>query len=469
VTTTAPSTQTPAGQAVPGPRGKPVLGSILDFRRDIMQAFIDGWREYGDAVKFRGPLSVYLFVHPDYVDHILHANHRNYRHPDFEIDKLRPIFGNGLVLSQGDFWRRQRRLSQPAFHRQRIASFASLITETTGELLERWEAHADGATTMDVREEFQQLTLRILTKALFSTDVSAHAETIGRTVTLANEYTNRRLLAPVAVPERLPLPQQRRFVAARDDLDAVIYGLISERRSDGGGDHADLLSMLLEARDEETGESMNDQQLHDEVVNIFIAGHETVSLCLTWTAYLLSRHPEVERRVRAEVDEALDGRVPTVEDVPNLTYTTYVLQESLRLYPPIWNLPRQPIEDDEIGGYRVGGGEMIFLIPYITHRHPAFWDNPEGFDPERFAPERSEGRPRYAYFPFGGGPRQCIGNSFAMLEMQLSLPMLLQRYSLSLAPGHPVALEPMVTLRPKFGMLMTARPAPRAGAAETPS
>jgi cytochrome P450 len=298
------------------------------------------------------------------------------------------------------------------------------------------------------------LTLRILGRALFSTDVAEYAEVIGRTVTIANEHTNRRLLAPIALPETLPLPAQRRFVAARATLDRIIYGMIEERRR-SGEDTGDLLSMLLGARDEETGEGMNDLQLHDEVVNLLLAGHETVSLCLTWTAYLLSAHPDVARRLRTEIDEVLEGRTPTLDDVPRLKYTTMVLQESLRLYTPVWNLPRQPIADDEIGGFRVRGGEMIFLIPYVTHRHPQFWDNPEGFDPERFTEERSEGRPRYAFFPFGGGPRQCIGNSFAMLEMQISLAMLVQSYRLSLVPGHRVALEPMITLRPKYGMRMT--------------
>jgi cytochrome P450 len=279
-------------------------------------------------------------------------------------------------------------------------------------------------------------------------------------VTIANEHTNRRLLAPVNPPEWLPLPSTRRFLSTREAVDALVYRLIAERRR-SGEDRGDLLSQLLGARDEETGESMSDEQLHDELISMIFAGHETVSLGLTWTWYLLATAPPAVRRLQREVAEVLEGRTPTVEDVPDLRYTTMVIEEALRLYPPIWLVPRAPIADDEVGGYRIQAGTMIFLCPYVTHRHPDFWDEPEGFDPERFTEERSAGRPRYAWFPFGGGPRQCIGAPFALLEMQLVVAMIAQRYRLTLVPGHPIALEPMVTLRPRHGMLMTLSAADR--------
>lgn len=443
-----------ANQRPPGPRGKPVLGSLPDFRRDIMQAFVDGWREFGDVVYFRGPLSVYLVAHPDDINDILYERADKYRHPDYEIDKLKPTFGEGLVLSQGPLWRRQRDLTQPALHRDRIARFGTMITDTTGEMLERWkDQHSDGRA-IDVRSEFQRLTVRILAKALFSADVLEDAETIGELVTVSNEHTNRRLLAPVNLPERIPLPSQRRFLEARDKMDAIIYRIIAERRQSGTQDRDDLLSMLLEARDED-GEGMSDRQLHDEIVTLFIAGHETVSLCLTWASYLLSRNPEIRRLLRDELEEVLGGRTPTLDDIPQLELTTRVLLESLRLYPPIWVIPRTPLEDVEIGGYRIPAGGLIFIVGYITHRHPKFWPNPEGFEPDRFMHERSADRPRTAFIAFGGGPRQCIGFPFAIMEMQLILAMVNQQFELNLASGHPIALEPMITLRPKHGMLMT--------------
>jgi cytochrome P450 len=420
----------------------------------MLGTFLAAQRNYGDVVRFRGPLAVSLLSHPDHVDHVLHQNHRNYRHPDFEIQKLKPTFRNGLVTSQGDFWRRQRRLAQPAFHRRRIAAFASVMTDTTAELLERWEPQAREGGVLDIRPVMQRLTLEILMRAMFSADWGAEAETVMEAVTIANEHTNRRLLAPVNPPDWIPLPSTRRFLATREAVDALVYRLIAERRR-SGEDKADLLSQLLGARDEDTGESMSDEQLHDELISMIFAGHETVSLGLTWTWYLLATAPPVLRRLQQEVAEVLEGRTPTADDVPNLAYTTMVIEEALRLYPPIWLVPRAPIEDDEVGGYRLRAGTMVFLCPYVTHRHRDFWEEPEGFDPERFTPERSAGRPRYAWFPFGGGPRQCIGAPFALLEMQLVVAMMAQRYRLTLLPGHPIALEPMVTLRPRHGMLMT--------------
>jgi enediyne biosynthesis protein E7 len=445
------------GRPVPGPRGHPVLGSLPDFQRDMLRTFMEARREFGDVVRFRGPLSVYLLAHPDYVDHILHQEHQNYRHPDFELNKLRPTFRNGLVTSQGDFWRRQRRLAQPAFHRQRIAKFGTIMTDMTAEMLQRWRGFAERGRAIDVRVAMQRLTLTVLAKAMFGVDWSHDAEAVMEAVTVANEYTNQRLLAPLDLPDWLPLPSTRRFMQTRQAVDDIVYRLIRERRQ-SGEDTGDLLSMLMEARDEETGEGMSDLQLHDELISMIFAGHETVSTCLTWTWYLLSKHAGIEQRLQAELAEVLGGRTPTLEDIPRLTYTTMLLQESLRLYPPIWLIPRTPINDDEIGGYHIPAGTMIFLVPYVTHRHPEFWENPEGVDPERFTPERSAGRPRYAWFPFGGGPRQCIGNSFAMLEMQLIVALIAQRYRLNLVPGHQVILQPMVTLRPRYGMAMTLEP-----------
>jgi cytochrome P450 len=264
------------------------------------------------------------------------------------------------------------------------------------------------------------------------------------------------LIAIFDFPESVPLPTNRRFLWARETLDRIIYGLIAERRR-SDEDTGDLLSMFLAIRDE-TGRQLTNVQLRDEIMTLFVAGHETVSTALTWVWYLLSTHPDAAARLRAEVDGVLGGRTPTVPDLPRLEYLGRVIKEALRLYPPLWNIPRMPRVDDAIGGYRIPAGSFLLLSSYVTHHNPAFWENPEGFDPERFTKENSAGRPRYAYFPFSGGPRGCIGFPFANMEMQLVVAMVTQRYRLDLVPGHPVVLSPDISLRSKYGMLMTLHP-----------
>lgn len=449
--------QTATRRTVPGPRGHPLLGSIPAFRKDIIQAFMDGWRQYGDIVCFRVAGPNYLVVHPNHIEQLLLKSHRNFPHAEFQNENWRTIVGEGLVVSDGDFWLRQRRLVQPAFHRQRLVAFATMMSETTAEMLEGWKGAAERREPLDLRLEMMRLTLTILAKAMFSTDVGPEAEAIGLAVSEELEYANKRLLSPVNLPESLPTPTNRRFLEARRSLDSIVYRLIAERRK-SGEDVGDLLSMLLQARDEETGESMNDKQLRDEVTMMFVAGHESTALALAWTWYLLSMHPTAAQRMHAEVDEVLGGRLPAFEDLPQLKFTTMVIEESMRLYPPFWAVLRSPREDTEIGGYPIAKGSLVFLSPYVTHRHPDFWDDPEGFDPERFTPERSAGRHRYAYLPFGAGPRKCIGEAFAMMEMQLAVATVAQRYRLDLVPGHPITLQPGLSLRPKYGMRMVPIP-----------
>jgi cytochrome P450 len=447
----------------PGPRGNPILGNARDFQQDIMQALMKAWREYGDVVRFRGvgPLfPVYLLGHPDYTKHVLQDNNKNYPKTRFVDDKWRMVVGEGLICSTGDFWRRQRRLAQPAFHRQRIAAFGKLMTDATAELLDEWDGAAQRGQSIDMKGQMTYLTLNILARALFSADWSREARAMGPAVSIAIRHAYEQMESFVSLPENLPTPANRRFVKARATLDEIVYRLIAERRNKKTDD-VDLLSMLMSAVDEgETGESMNDRQVHDEVMTFIFGGHETVSSGLTWTFYLLSKHPHVARKLRAELDHVLGGRTPTVDDVPQLRYLTMVLEESMRLYPPVWLISRTPVEDDEIGGYHIPAGSMVLISKYVVHRHPAFWDNPDGFDPERFTPERVAARPRHAYFPFSSGPRKCIGDSFGMLEMQLVVARLLQRYQLDLVPGFPVIPQPGITLRQKHGLLMTLQPAP---------
>ena len=454
--TTAERDRTP-----PGPRGKPLLGNVLEFKNDTVGAIVRGWREHGDVVRFRGVgpfFPLYLFAHPDHIEHVFQGNFRNYRRSDFLRKKFRMVVGNGLVTSEGDSWVRQRKLAQIAFERSRLNPLAQPMTATTDEALDAWNEHAARGEPIDIQSEMMHLILAILTRTLFGVDMSGEAAAVEHSVATQAKYLNDRLNSPVDIPERAPLPVQRRFLEARATLDRLVSGVIAERRR-SGEDKGDLLSILLEARDEETGETISDEQARDEIKTLLIAGHETTATTLGWTFYLLSKHPEIADRVRAEVTDVLGDRPPTAEDVPNLKYTTMVLYESLRLYPPLWIVSRMPIEDDQIGGYPVPAGTSIIICSYITHRHPDFWENPEGFDPDRHTPEAMKARHRYSYIPFGGGPRGCIGFPFAIMEMPLVLARVMQRFNLALVPGYPSGEpESAISLRQRHGALMHVEP-----------
>jgi cytochrome P450 len=449
--------KTMKGRPAPGPRGHPILGSLLDFNRNVVQALMDGRREYGDVVRFRVRFTAYLLAHPDHVKYVLQDNHRNYPHPPFMREGFGQVTGQGLVASHGDYWLRQRRLMNPAFNRQRIAAFGDVMSDTINERMDRWQVNAERGESLDIRVEMLHLALDILAKALFGTNWGSAASTIVPAAAIQLEHVYRRLQTFISVPEWAPVPSMRRFVAARKTIDDFVYGLIAERRS-STEESNDLITTLIRVRDEETGESMTDQQVRDEVMSSIIAGHETVSTGLTWIWYLLSKNPAVARRLRAELDEVLCGRPPTLQDLEQLRYTMMVVQEGLRLYPPLWVNARTPLEDDVIDGYHIEKGSFILLSEYVTHRHPDFWENAEGFDPERFTPERSAGRHRWAYVPFGGGPRKCIGMPFALMEIPLIVAMIAQRYRLDLVSGFPVALQPVITLRPRHGMRMIPVP-----------
>ena len=447
------------GRVPPGPRGRPLLGSGPDFQRDMLGTLLGAWREYGDVVRFRlfGRFMGYLLANPAHIKYVLQDHHRNYTKVAQHMGKLEIVLGKGIITSEGDLWRRQRRMIQPGFQHQRLEQLGEAMVGPTLDMLEAWEPLATAGRPVDVAAEMMHLTVRIAGRALFSVDVADDADTIARAVAEAVEFLNRRILGALPLPEWLPLPAHRRVLAARRAIDAIVMRMVEKRRR-SGLDAGDLLSLLMHARDEETGRAMDEGQLRDEVVSLFLAGHETTAIALSWTWYLLSRHPEAGRRLRAELAAVLSGRPPTVADLARLPYTLMVVQEAMRLYPPVWGLSRQPIADDEIGGYHLPAGSAIFMVPYLTHRHPAFWDNPEGFDPERFSTERAAGWPRYAYFPFGGGPRQCIGSGFGLMEAQLVLATVAQRFHLDLVPGHPITPAPTLTLRPKHGVLVTLRP-----------
>lgn len=422
------------------------------FRRDALGTFAD-LSKRGDIVRFRGLWTSYLLTDPVHIEHVLQTNNRNY-HKGRVYKELIPSTGEGLFVTDGEVWRRQRRLAQPAFHRDRIASFAKIMTASTEEMLERWRNSAETGTPVDVGAEMLQLTLGIVGKALFSRDLGYGADVVNRAFDVIREHTMRRLTSFFKLPQSFPTPRNRRFREAVATADQLVYEIIAERRNENGT-RDDLLSMLMAARDEETGEAMSDKELRDQALTIIGAGYETTTQALSWTWYLLAKHPQVEERLHDELESVLGRRTPVLEDLPSLQYTLMIFQEAMRLYPPAWMLSRTAVEDDEIGGRHIPAKAEILLLLYATHRHPKYWDSPDEFDPENFSPEKTAARPRYAYFPFGGGPRQCIGNSFALMEAQLIIATVAQKYRLTLSAGQTVESEPSVTLRPRGGIKMT--------------
>jgi len=435
-----------------------VLSSLKQFKDNPLGVMLDGKRRYGDVVAFRfGRMSFYFISHPDGVRHVLQSNQKNYSRQTPGYAALRIALGNGLVTSDGDFWLRQRRIAQPAFHRQRVAGFARVMVDAAQETFERWQAEIKPGQPLDVAAEMMRLTLKIVGLTLMSTDVSAASSEVGQAMVVALHELQSRIYAPyLHLPMQVPTIANRRLRAAVKTIDRVVLEMIAQRRKAGDKGN-DFLGMLMEARDEETGETMNDAQLRDELLTLFVAGHETTANVLAWTFYLLSVNPAVRTRLEGEIERVLGRRAPAFSDLPALTYTRMVISESLRLYPAAWVLSRGAINEDEIGGFPIKAGSVIFMSPYVTQRRDDFWFNPEGFDPERFDPSRPA-PDRFSYFPFGGGGHQCIGNEFAMMEAQLILASLLQRCRLNLVSGHPVELEPLITLRPRHGMRMNFFP-----------
>jgi cytochrome P450 len=434
----------------PGPRGYPVLGIIPQLRANPVRALLAAADRYGDLVHLKvGPFHGYLLTNPDDIRHVLQDNCRNY-HKSPLYQRLVPLVGRGLLTSEDAFWLRQRRLAQPAFHRESLASMLDAMSGEIERTLERWEGFLERAEPFDLVFEMMELTERIIVRTMFSTDLGPAAQVVQRTWPVVNQRIGETFWA-TKLETRLPLPANVRFRRALKELDGVVYGLIDDRRRSGKVE-PELLSMFLSARDEETGERMTDPQLRDEVMTMLLAGHETTSLALSWTYFLLADKPGVEARMAEESNGVLRGRRMTFEDVERLTYTRNVLQEALRLYPPAWGYSRQAMADDRIGGYVVPAGSLAFIVPYVLHRRPQLWPEPERFDPDRFAPERVAARPRLAYLPFGAGPRQCIGNQFAIVEATLILARIARRFRVRLAPGQKIVPQPLITLRPKPGI-----------------
>jgi cytochrome P450 len=439
-----------------GPRFRSPFGFLAAFRRDPLGFLQQCQRQYGDVVEIRfWPWKTYVFTHPEHVKHILQDNHRNYW-KGLVIQKVKRIAGEGLVFSDGELWRRQRQLIQPAFHRERIAALGQMMVDTTAALLDRWQVHARSGQPLDIAEEMSALTLEIVAKALFGTDVDDDKEEIIGAVTAGMEYANYLLNHFLTPPLWVPIAVNRRGRRAIARIDRIVPKLIAKRRRDGS-ERDDLFGMLINARDAETNAAMDDKQLRDEIVTFLVAGHETTAVALSWTWHLLAQHADVEARLHTEVADVAH-HAPALASLP---YVRMTLEESMRLYPPAWATSRESYKEDHIGGVRIPPRTTVSISPYVTHRHPAYWDDPERFDPERFTSERSAARPEYAYFPFGGGPRGCVGRQFAMMEGQIVLAMIAQRFHLRAVPGHPVEPNPIFTLRPRNGMPMTLHPRQR--------
>jgi cytochrome P450 len=417
--------------------------------------FVRSHQAYGDVVRLHfGAQDYYLLHDPSDVHHVLvdrnksYVKSKNYR-------GLKIVVGDGLLTTEGDVWRKKRKLSQPAFHRQHLARFAQMMATDTRSMLDRWATLGGGA--IDVHAEMMRLTFRVVGRTLFNTDVDSDARAVGDALKEALTWMDAYVESLFHLPPWVPTPDNLRFARAMRTLDALVHRIIDERRV-RPGDGADLLGMLMSVKDEDTGEGMTNHQLRDEVMTLVLAGHETTANALSWTFYLLSQHPDAARALQAEVAAVLGGRDPELGDLSKLTYTKMVIEEALRLYPPAWVFEREALEDDEIGGYLIQKGAIVGVSPWSIHRSPKLWEDPERFDPLRFLPERVAARHKFAYLPFGGGPRLCIGNAFAMMEAQIIVAMVAQRHALGLVAGHPVVPEPLVTLRPRHGMRMRLEP-----------
>jgi cytochrome P450 len=437
--------------ALPGPRST-FYGFDLypTLRRDRLEALTALARQYGDVVGFRvGPQRLALLNHPDYVEDMLITRARLFK-KGRALERAKRLLGEGLLTSEGAFHLRQRRLAQPAFHKQRIAGYADTMVAHAQRTADRWHDGAD----VDIAAEMSRLTLTIAGQTLLGADVEADAGGVREALTAVLDAFPIMMSPFAPLLERLPIPTVLRSRRAQAALDRVIYRIIQERRA-RADDRGDLLSMLLLARDEDAdGGRMSDTQVRDEAMTMFLAGHETTANALTWCWYLLSRHPEVEARLQREVDAALGDRPAAAEDAARLPYTRMVLAETMRLYPPAWAIGRRAMADVEIGGHVIEKGTIVLVLQYLLHRDGRFYPEPERFDPDRWLPDRQQTRPKYAYFPFGGGTRVCIGEPFAWMEGILVLATLARSWRLELLERDPVRTQAAITLRPAGGIRM---------------
>lgn len=460
MTTNSPQFETIEAQEAlqaPGPKPRLWIGNITDMRREGMINYYEkAWREHGDMVRFQmGPLTSFLMVAPEAVQHVLVKNRDNYW-KGVAMEKVKMFLGEGLFTSEGELWRRQRRLMQPTFTPKAVMVFFEAMVEAIEGLMVRWEEDFGQGQPFDVNVQMMRLAMNIIGRTMFDIDIGRQEfREVDEAFTFVLEFVGQRSVSIIDIPMFLPTATNLRFKKAYRILNDFVDTVIEDRlQREEWPD--DLLSILLQARDEETGEKMSRQQLHDEILTIFFAGHETTAQTLTWAWYLLDGHPRVTDKLHDEVDRVLvGGRRPQMDDLYELNYTRMIVEETLRLYPPAGMFVRENYEDDVVAGYYVPAGSMIMLSPLLTQRHPDYWDEPEAFRPERFTEEAKADRPRYTYFPFGAGQRVCIGNNFALLEATLALAMLARRYNLRLVPGQRIERAMVATVRPSDPVMVT--------------
>lgn len=440
----------------PGPPGYALL-KLSELQRQPIKYCEPLWQEYGDLVRLpiMPGLAFCLASHPDSAEHILSQHQERYGKPDLFLKSLGLLQGQGLLSSEGAVWLKQRRLMQPAFRQQQIVKLHAVMLSCVESLLHEWEGKPEGQV-IDIAAEMTRLTLKIVSLALFSVDISDESNELSQASRTALEYVYYRMMTPIALPVWFPTPGNLKFRRAKHTLDSVVSEIIRARRKNPT-QHVDLLSMLLDCRDEDTGEGMSDRELKDEIITLINAGHETTASALAWTWYLLGRHPDVMANLQDELETVLNGSSPTVEKLPQLQYTRQVFDEAQRLCPIAFGLPRVALEDDEIQGYFIPKGSVLSVAQYFIFRHPEFWENPEQFDPDRFLPEQVNQRPKFAYFPFGGGQHVCIGKNFALMESTTILAAIAQRFHIDLVPGQSIEIDPRFTLRPKHGVKVTIR------------
>ena len=436
---------------MPYTRSNRLLGFMSEMRTDPLDVVMSALRENRRMVRFRiGPISAYFLFEPADIRRVMMDDSNKYTKTTRGYEKLRLLLGNGLVTSEGDFWLRQRRIAQPAFHRKCIDSFAHAMVTAAQDQCERWRSAAYAQSPVDVAEAMSSVTLRIAGETLMSVDMTTEGRLVGEAMSTVLDRFNDLAASLRPWPEYWPSMANFKMWSAVRTLRQITDKIIEERRS-SGIQVTDLLGMFMASEDPESGEKMDDLQLRDEILTMLLAGHETTANSLAWTLYLVSKHPHVAQRLENEIDTVLDERSVTIADMKSLTYTKQVIQESLRLYPPVWTVGRQAAEECELGGYKIPKGSYVFMSQYAMHRHPQYWKNPEAFDPNRFAANQPD-VDRFVYFPFIRGRRQCIGDRFAEMELMLVLATCIQQFRFSLLPGQKVELDPSVTLRPKMGL-----------------
>jgi cytochrome P450 len=439
----------PVPATPPSPPQHFLFGHLPELR-DILGFYSRCKRDYGDVVKLSmAGWTSYLISDPALIETVLVTNHRNFVKHRFFWRHVTTLFGQGLLTSEGAHWVQQRKLIQPAFHRDKINSYGAVMVERTEKMLDTWR---DGQTR-DLHADMMRVTMEIVVRTLFGSDVADDdAVAVGDAFNVVIEQIAIRFRRPFKIPNWIPIPSNVKFNRAIRELDRLMYSFIRARRATPERGN-DLLSMLIDAKDE-SGQAMSDQQLRDEIITLFLAGHETTAIAMSWTWYLLSQHPEAEEKLHEELERVLAGRVPTADDVPKLEYTNRIVLESMRLFPPAYGFGREAVEDCQIGGYRIPAGSTVHMFPWVVHRDTRWYSDPERFDPDRWKNDFARTLPTFAYMPFGGGPRRCIGNSFAMMEAVLLVASIGRRFKLTLEPGHPVEPFASITLRPKYGMRM---------------